>query len=97
MWPYFVFCFLFIILAGLRPCCGLRASVAAAHTLSSCGIRVQLPRGMGDPTRDRTHVPCIGRHFLNHWIIREVPLALFEKRVAAEIISLNEGILDEGP
>ena len=25
------------------------------------------------PTRDWTHVPCIGRWILNHWTIREVP------------------------
>ena len=24
-------------------------------------------------TRDRTHVPCIGRQILNHWTTREVP------------------------
>ena len=28
-------------------------------------------------TRDRTHVPCIGRWTLNHWTTREVPLFPF--------------------
>ena len=25
-------------------------------------------------TRNQTHVPCIGRHILNHWTTREVAL-----------------------
>ena len=25
------------------------------------------------PTRDRTHIPCIGRQILNHWATRKVP------------------------
>ena len=29
----------------------------------------------GSPTRDGTHVPCVGRQILNHW--REVPQLLF--------------------
>ena len=36
------------------------------------------PRAMWNlsfPTRDRTHVPCIGRSSLNHWTTREVPLS----------------------
>ena len=28
-------------------------------------------------TRDRTHVPCIGRWILNHWTTREVPSLQF--------------------
>ena len=24
-------------------------------------------------TRGQTHVPCVGRHILNHWTTREVP------------------------
>ena len=30
-------------------------------------------------TRDRTHVPCIGRRILNHWATREVPFPPFLK------------------
>ena len=28
---------------------------------------------LSSPTRDRTHVPCIGRRILNHWTTRKVP------------------------
>ena len=28
-------------------------------------------------TRDRTHIPCIGRQSLNHWTTREVSALLF--------------------
>ena len=31
-------------------------------------------------TRDRTHVPCIGRQILNHWTTREVLLKIFKRR-----------------
>ena len=30
-------------------------------------------------TRDRTHVPCIGRWILNHWTTREAPAGAFSK------------------
>ena len=39
-----------------------------------------LPCGMWDLsslTRDRTHVPCIGRRILNHWTTREVPELIY--------------------
>ena len=26
------------------------------------------------PTRDGTHIPCVGKWLLNHWTIREVPM-----------------------
>ena len=29
---------------------------------------------LSSPTRDRTHVPCIGRQILDHWTTREVPI-----------------------
>ena len=32
---------------------------------------------LSSPTRDRTHVPCIGRRILYHWTTREVPYAHF--------------------
>ena len=28
-------------------------------------------------TRDRTHVPCIGKWLLNYWITRELPTSSF--------------------
>ena len=34
------------------------------------------PHGMWDlssPTKDQTHIPCIGRQSLNHWTSREIP------------------------
>ena len=39
-------------------------------------VLVFCPRGMWDlnsPTRNWTHMSCIGRHNLNHWTAREVP------------------------
>ena len=49
---------------GSRACGHLylwvTGSVAARHVGSSW-------------TRDQTHVPCIGRWILNHWITRELP------------------------
>ena len=50
--------------------------------LNSCGTQASLPRGMWDPSsliRDRTHVPCIGRWILHHWLTREVPKLYFNK------------------
>ena len=47
------------------------------HRLSSYGILAYLLCGTWDlssPTRDQTHVPCIGRQILNHWTTSEVPL-----------------------
>ena len=29
------------------------------------------------PTRDQTHIPCIGRQSLNHWTTKEVFLEMF--------------------
>ena len=33
--------------------------------------------GFSSPTRDQTHMPCIGRWSLNHWTAREVPISPF--------------------
>ena len=55
-------------------------SLLVARRLSSCIVRAQLPRGVWDlstPTRDQTHIPCIGRWILNHWTTREVPISHF--------------------
>ena len=32
---------------------------------------------LSSPTRDGTHVPCIGRRILSHWTTREVSSAVF--------------------
>ena len=48
--------------------------------LRSCSAWALLPQGKWDPsspTRDWTHVPCIGSQVLNHWTTREVPTYLF--------------------
>ena len=65
----------------------LLVSAVAAYRLSCCGLRV-LDCGLGScgytgfaapwpvqssQTRDRTHVPYIGRQILIHWTSREVP------------------------
>ena len=34
-------------------------------------------RDLSSPTRDRTHVPCIGRWILNLWTTREAPYSIF--------------------
>ena len=48
--------------------------------LSGCSARAQLPRGKwdpGSPTRDQTHIPCIGSRVLNRWTTSEIPTSLF--------------------
>ena len=37
-------------------------------------------------TRDRTHVPCIARHILNHWTTREVPFVHFLIKLSAFLL-----------
>ena len=69
-------------------CCGVQATLVAACRLqsvcrlSSCRTWAEMPHGMWDissPTRDQTHVPCIGRWMLNYWTTREVPDCLYDK------------------
>ena len=56
----FCLCWVFIVSwASLGVAPGLSSS-------ESCGI-------LSFPSRDRTHLPCIGRWFLSHWTTREVP------------------------
>ena len=53
-----------------------RVLVGACRLLSSYSTWAELRGGtwnLSHPTRDRTCVPCFGRHILNHWISREVP------------------------
>ena len=46
---------------------------------SSCSMWALLPHSVWDLsslTRDRTHIPCIGRWILNCWTTREIPRVL---------------------
>ena len=55
-------------------------SLVEVHGLSSCGAQASLPLDMWDlssPTRDRPHIPCIGKRILYHWTTREVPRHYF--------------------
>ena len=63
--------------------CGARASVvvapgsrAQAQQLWRTGLVAPWHVGSSQ-TRDRAHVPCIGRQILNHCTTREVPLFIF--------------------
>ena len=42
------------------------------HALGSCGTRAVSKAVECFQTRDRTHVPCLGRQILNPWTSREV-------------------------
>ena len=55
--------------------CGIRLFIAVRELLCSCGGWAYLPWNMWDlssPTRDRTHIPCVGRQTPNPWTTREV-------------------------
>ena len=43
------------------------------------------------PTRDQTHVPCIGKQILNHWTTREVPGVSFKGDESALGLGSGEG------
>ena len=68
--------------AGFSSCSGwaqwlrLAGSRAWAQKLWHMGLVAQWHVGSSQ-TRDRTHVPCIGRQILNHCITREVHLDTF--------------------
>ena len=59
--------------------------LVAAHRIFNCVIfslwRISVVAlrhvGTSSLTRDRTHVLCIARQILNHWITREVPTGNF--------------------
>ena len=53
---------------GTRPL-EIEGLVVASHGLSCLWDLIS-------PTKDRTHIPCIGRQVLNHRTTREVPKAL---------------------
>ena len=52
-------------------------------------------------TRDRTHIPCIGRQILNHWTTREevlVSLAVFCEKGLLHLLRPSSRIPDvQGP
>ena len=73
--------------------------------LCCCEKAQLLAQGMWDLnslTRDRTHVPCIGKWLLNHWITREFPTSSFlvsflgcGTRLGLRCTDINE-MLDKG-
>ena len=76
LYIYFDFTCLFLTVMGLsqHTCSSLWHSV-----FSSCGAWAWLPGGMWDLsslTKDRIHVPHIGRRILTHWTTREIPGAV---------------------
>ena len=66
----------------------ITASLVAEHrlqtrTLSNCGSRAQLLRGIWDPPRpglEPVSPALAGRQILNHCATREAPFHIFEKR-----------------
>ena len=63
-------------LVGMHPLLIVVASLVAEHRL--LGMRAQsLWHTESSWTRDRTHVPGIGRWILNHWTTSEVPSVSF--------------------
>ena len=69
---------------GTTLCCRARGSAAGASAvrglwaqqlLSCCGAQTWVsPQHVGySKARDQTHVLCVGRQILNHWITGEVP------------------------
>ena len=61
-------------------------SLIEVHELPSYGEQAQLPHtpsiwDLSSLTRDRTHVPCIGRWILQHRTTKEVPKIGFFKRL----------------
>ena len=70
---FFWLCWVLVEACGLSSC-GVWASVVV--------VPAQLPHSVWDfsfPTRDWTHVPCIGTQILNHWPTREVPKGCFQR------------------
>ena len=66
-------------LVGARELLIATASLVAEHGLQGMGASVVLALRLGCPWHvespwitGRTHVPCIGRQILNHWITREI-------------------------
>ena len=45
--------------------------------------------GLSSPSRDQTHIPCIGRQILNHWTTKKVPGWLFEGLIPQQLPHLT--------
>ena len=65
-----------VSLVACFSCCGgsrvrgLSSGSLRASLVATCGFSCSVACS---PTRDRTHVPCIGRWILNQWTTKEVP------------------------
>ena len=53
--------------------------------LWSTGLVASWMWGLSSPTSDWTHVACIARWILNHWISREIPILLYWSSTTGEI------------
>ena len=63
---------------GGFSCCGARALGTKASVVVA--LSLVTPWHVGSSwTRDRTHVPCIGRWIINHCATREVPMLIMLK------------------
>ena len=87
---------------------GSRASVAVSHGLVSQlpGSRAQTqrlwsmglvaPRHVGSSrTRDRAHIPCIGRWILHPWATRKAPWHNFSVQTTFEFLIIRQENLHE--
>ena len=67
------------ILAALGLCCSTQGfSPVPVHrpSLIANGVQPQLTHSkldLSSPTRDQTHILCVGRWIFNPWTIRDVP------------------------
>ena len=69
---FFQILFLLVFLTVLGLCCSVWASPWGS-SLQQVGLVAPRHVGSDFPSRDRTHVPCIGRWILKCWTTREVP------------------------
>ena len=54
---------------------------------------VVLQHILSSRTRDRTHVPCVGRWILTHWTTREVPINVFYVNIG--VAGLTAGCISQ--
>ena len=78
LFVYFWLCLVFVAVCGHSlVAAGGDYSLAVARGLSNCGWLscglITARHVQSFRTRDRTHVPCIGKQILHHWTTREVP------------------------
>ena len=68
------------LLAVVRALLMLWCAGSKTQGLKGCGMRALFSRSVWDLsslTRDRTHIPCIGRQSLNHWTTGKFQYFLF--------------------